>query len=127
MRQYTTTCASSISQHAGVRAFEGDLHEPLVDAFADRRTVILDRIEDVPGMTCPTPQGAFYVMPTIPSGAESAEEFTWSILRDAGVATVPGPVFGPGGEDRIRMAYTTSCDRINEAFDRIEQWVKDRS
>jgi len=127
MRQYTTTCASSISQHAGVRAFEGDLHEPLVEAFADRRTVILDRIEDIPGMTCPTPQGAFYVMPTIPSGADSAEEFAWSVLRDAGVATVPGPVFGPGGEGRVRMAYTTSCDRINDAFDRIEQWVTDHS
>jgi len=125
MRQYTTTCASSISQHAAVRAFEGALHEPLVEAFSDRRSVIIDRIADIHGMDCPAPDGAFYVVPTVPDHADSAAEFAWSLLRDAGVATVPGSVFGPGGEGRIRIAYTTSCERIDEAFDRIEAWLAD--
>jgi len=123
LRQYTSTCASSISQHAGVRALEGELHEPLVKAFFERRDVLLDRIDAVPGMSCQEPKGAFYAMPTIPDVAEDSESFAWSLLRDAGVATVPGTVFGPTTEDRVRIAYTTSAARINEAFDRIDAWV----
>lgn len=126
LRQYTSTCASSISQHAGLRALEGDLHEPLVDAFAKRREVLLDRVNAVPGMSCPKPQGAFYAMPTIPDGATDAESFVWSLLRDKGVATVPGTVFGSAGEGRIRLAYSISTQRIEEAFDRIESWVEEQ-
>ena len=124
MRQYTSTCASSISQHAGVRALEGSLHEPLVSAFEERRSVVLDRIEGVSGMSCPEPQGAFYAMPTIPEGQTNSKSFVLSLLREAGVATVPGPVFGATGEGRFRLAYTTSPDRINEAFDRLEAWIE---
>ncbi len=126
LRQYTSTCASSISQYAGVHALEGDLHEPLVDAFTKRREVLLDRIDAVPGMSCPKPQGAFYAMPTIPDGATDAESFVWSLLRDKGVATVPGTVFGSAGEGRIRLAYSISTERIKEAFDRIEAWVEEQ-
>ncbi len=126
LRQYTSTCASSISQHAGIHALEGDLHEPLVDAFTKRREVLLDRIDSVPGMSCPKPQGAFYAMPTIPDGATDAESFVWSLLRDKGVATVPGTVFGSAGEGRIRLAYSISTEQIEEAFDRIEAWVKEQ-
>lgn len=126
LRQYTSTCASSVSQYAGVRALDDDLHEPLVAAFSNRREVILDRINDVPGMSCPKPQGAFYAMPTVPDGATDAESFVWSLLRDKGVATVPGTVFGSAGEGRIRLAYSISIDRIEEAFDRIEEWVEEQ-
>ncbi|WP_436348750.1 pyridoxal phosphate-dependent aminotransferase [Natronorubrum sp. FCH18a] len=126
LRQYTSTCASSISQYAGLRALKGDLHKPLVDAFAERREILLNRIDGVPGMSCPEPQGAFYAMPTIPDGAIDAESFVWELLRDKGVATVPGTVFGSTGEGRVRLAYSISTERIEEAFDRIEEWVKEQ-
>jgi aspartate aminotransferase/aminotransferase len=126
LRQYTSTCASSISQHAGVRALEGNLHEPLVEAFEERRDVLLERINSIPGMTCPEPRGAFYAMPTIPDIAEDSETFVWSLLRDTSVATVPGSVFGPAAEGRIRIAYTTSTNRIEEAFDRVERWMDEQ-
>jgi aspartate/methionine/tyrosine aminotransferase len=125
VRQYTTTCASSISQHAGVRALEGDLHEPLVETFARRRDAILDRIEAIPGMDTPEPAGAFYVFPTIPVAAIEANErqFVMDMLHEAGVATVPGTVFGPSGAGRFRIAYSNSVDRIETGFDRIEEWL----
>lgn len=123
VRQYTTTCAPSLSQHAAVRALGSDLHEPMVEAFARRRKRVLERIEAIPGMSCPSPAGAFYAFPTIPDGQSNEEEFVWSILQEAGVAFVPGTVFGKSGQDRFRIAYSNSVDRIDEAFDRLEDWL----
>ncbi|WP_042665468.1 pyridoxal phosphate-dependent aminotransferase [Haloferax sp. ATB1] len=125
MRQYTTTCAPSISQYAALRALEGDLFEPLVEAFADRRALVCERIEDVPGMTAPTPEGAIYVYPTVPEPSTDGREFVWSLLHDTGVALVPGDVFG-SNSSRVRIAYSNSLDRINTAFDRIEAWVENQ-
>jgi len=125
VRQYTTTCAPSISQWAGVRALEGSLHEPLVEAFERRRDRVVERIAEVPGMSCPEPQGAFYAFPTVPDGAEDGHDFAYSLLREAGVALVPGDVFGDQ-PDRVRIAYSNSLARIDEAFDRIETWVDEQ-
>lgn len=123
LRQYTTTCAPSISQHAGVRALEGSSHEPMVNAFNDRRDLVVDRIADIPGMSTPTPKGAFYVFPSVPEGVTDETEFAYALLREAGVALVPGTVFGETGTGRVRIAYSNSADRIDAAFDRIEEWL----
>jgi aminotransferase len=127
IRQFTTTCAPSLSQHAGVRALEGDLAAPLVEAFAERRDRVASRIADVPGMRCPDLDGAFYAFPTVPDAAADGESFVWSLLREQGVALVPGTVFGEAHDDRVRVAYANSLDRIDEAFDRIEAWAAGRS
>ncbi len=123
VRQYTTTCAPSLSQYAAVRALSSGLHEPMVTAFERRRNRVLERIEKIPGMSCPSPVGAFYAFPTIPDGQPSEEEFVWALLREAGVAFVPGTVFGPSGQGRIRIAYSNGLNRIDEAFDRLEDWL----
>lgn len=125
IRQYTTTCAPSFAQYGGVRALEGGevLWGPMVDAFAERRDRVVERIEAVPGMSVPEPEGAFYAMPTIPASFDDAETFATSLLQEAGVATVPGNVFGPESDRRIRIAYSNSTERIDEAFDRIEEFL----
>ncbi len=125
VRQYTTTCAPSVAQWAGVRALEGSLHEPLVRAFEDRRDRVVERIQGVPGMECPEPRGAFYAFPTTPTGATDGRSFAFSLLREEGVALVPGDVFGDQ-PDRVRIAYSNSVARIDDAFDRIERWVRTR-
>lgn len=122
-RQYTTTCAPSLSQWAAVEAIDSDPHGPLVEAFADRRERVLERVDAIGGMTCPEPTGAFYAFPTIPDGFDDESEFVWSLLQEAGVATVPGTVFGESGEGRFRIAYSNSQERIDEAFDRLEDWL----
>ncbi|WP_152419178.1 pyridoxal phosphate-dependent aminotransferase [Natrinema gari] len=122
-RQYTSTCASSISQHAGVRAVGSGLHEPMVEAFERRRNRVSERIERIPGMTCPNPTGAFYAFPTLPEGYTDDREFVFSLLRESGVALVPGSVFGDAGKGRLRIAYSNSVERIDEAFDRLEHWL----
>jgi aspartate/methionine/tyrosine aminotransferase len=126
VRQYTTTCAPSFVQHGGVRALNDDsLWRPLVEAFAARRDRVVDRIAAIPELSAPEPQGAFYAMPTVPEAFEDAETFTTRLLREAGVATVPGTVFGPGSERRFRLAYSNSTERIDTAFGRIEEWLHD--
>lgn len=123
-RQYTTTCAPSISQYAGVRALEGDLHQPMVETFEQRRDRVVDRLQSIPGMTLPNqPAGALYAFPKIPPGWETDREFALSLLREAGVAVVPGSVFGDTGSGRVRIAYSNSIERIDEAFDRLEEWL----
>jgi aspartate/methionine/tyrosine aminotransferase len=122
-RQYTTTCAPSLSQWAAVEAIESDPHGPLVEAFAERRERVIERIDAINGMNCPEPAGAFYAFPTIPDGLEDESDFTWSLLQEAGVALVPGTVFGETGEGRVRIAYSNSLDQIDEAFDRLEDWL----
>lgn len=122
-RQYTTTCAPSLSQWAAVEAIHRDPHDPLVEAFADRRERVLERLDAIDGMTCPDPTGAFYAFPTIPDGFDDEEAFVWSLLQEAGVALVPGTVFGDTGKDRVRIAYSNSLERIDEAFDRLEAWL----
>ncbi len=126
LRQYTSTCASSISQHAGCRALEGELHKPLVDAFSERRQTVVNRIEDISQIDCPEPAGAFYAMPTVPDCAENDRDFVLSILRQEGVATVPGSVFGTAGNGRFRIAFTSPIDRLEEGFDRIERWIENQ-
>jgi len=125
-RQYTTTCAPSISQHAGVRALEGDLHEPLVEAFSRRRDLVVDRIDAIPELTLPAdPAGAFYAFPAVPDGVDD-RAFAFGALREAGVAIVPGGMFGPSGEGHVRLAYANSAERIDAAFDRLEAWLAER-
>jgi aspartate aminotransferase/aminotransferase len=123
VRQYTTTCAPSISQHAGVRALTSGLHEPMVASFAERRDRVVDRLDRVPGMDCPTPGGAFYALPTLPDGYTDDRAFVFDLLREAGVALVPGRIFGASGQGRVRIAYSNSVDRIDDAFDRLEAWL----
>lgn len=122
-RQYTTTCAPSISQHAGVEAVGSGLHGPMVEAFERRRDIVHRRLNEIPGMTCPEPRGAFYAFPTLPAGYTDDRAFVFSLLRETGVALVPGSVFGDSGNGRVRIAYSNSADRIDEAFDRLGDWL----
>ena len=125
-RQYTTTCAPSISQHAGVRALSGELHRPMVETFEARRDLVADRLASIPELRLPErPSGALYAFPAIASD-EDDREFVLSLLREAGVALVPGSVFGDAGAGHVRIAYSNSSDRIDEAFDRLEAWLATR-
>jgi len=123
LRQYTSTCAPAMAQHAGVTALQSNAEQQLVSAFASRRELVMKRIADVPGMSCPELAGAFYAFPTLPAGFEDDETFARDLLEEVGVALVPGRVFGETGRGRVRIAYSNSAERINQAFDRLETWL----
>jgi aspartate aminotransferase len=81
----------------------------MVEAFQERRDVLLDGLEDI-GLETPKPRGAFYAMPSVPEG--------WvDEVIDRGVVVVPGDAFGDGGEGYARISYATDLDQLNEAIE----------
>jgi aspartate aminotransferase len=114
----------SISQKAAIAALhrsESEL-EAMRQEFARRRSLVLHRLERLPGFRCVPPAGAFYVFPNVEEamsavGCEDSVEFSRFLLREARVATVPGSAFGADGY--IRLSYAAPSELLEAAFDRL--------
>lgn len=127
-----TSGANVIAQQASISALENSPSkiQYMVDAFKERRKLILELLSDIPGFSCNAPQGAFYVFPDISFyiGKEikgvkinSASDLSLYLLEHANVATVTGEAFG--APNCIRMSYATSNEEIIEAMHRIKEAV----
>ena len=123
-----TSCANSIGQKAGIEALTGDQScvEDMKTAFRERRDFIVKLMNDLPGVTCAVPGGAFYVFPDfspylgkVANGQKLKDTFDISeyILGCANVVTVPGDGFGAPGH--IRFSYATSTDIIEKGIERV--------
>ena len=77
------------------------------------------------GLSCFTPEGAFYVFPNISGFGMTSEEFCEKLLKEYGVAIVPGTAFGACGEGYARISYAYSMKHINQALDRMEKMIAD--
>lgn len=123
----TTTCPSSVTQHAGVAALTGpqDEQAKMHDAFRDRRDFVVDRIAEIPELSCPTPAGGFYAFVDVRALDGTCLDVAERLLEEHGVVTVPGAGFGAGGEGHLRVSFATSLDRLEVGFDRIEGMVRD--
>lgn len=115
------SCVNAATQYAGIAALEGpqDAVEGMVTAFNQRREVIVDGLNKLPGFRCRTPGGAFYVFPNIEETGLDARSLQKRLLEEAGVATVAGTSFGHLGEGFIRFSYANSVDNIENALERI--------
>lgn len=127
-----TSGANCIAQRATITALENPPSkiQYMIEAFEERRHLILELLKDIPGFACNEPQGAFYVFPDISSffGKElngipihSASDLSLYLLEHANVATVTGEAFGD--PNCIRMSYATSTEEITEAMRRIKEAV----
>jgi aminotransferase len=85
-----------------------------------RRRFVLARFAEM-GIECFEATGAFYVFPEVPGG--DSEAFAEALLEEAGVAAVPGDVFGEGGAGHLRVSYATGLADLREALDRIEAFL----
>jgi aminotransferase len=90
------------------------------ETYDRRRHYVLSRLEEM-GMDCFEAEGAFYVFPEVPGG--DAEAFAEELLREAGVAVVPGTAFGEAGAGHVRMSYATGMDELRTAMDRLEEFL----
>jgi aspartate aminotransferase len=130
LQSQSTSNPCSIAQAAATAALNGDqsfLAERNA-AFQGRRDLVVSMLNAIPGMTCPTPEGAFYVYPsfpeligkTTPSGKliDSDEAMVGYLLDDAKVAVVQGAAFGLS--PAFRISYATSDDILREACTRIQ-------
>ena len=128
LQSHLTSNVSNVSQRAAIAALTGDLtavHEMGV-AFDRRRKLIVDLLNKIPGVTCPTPTGAFYVYPSVKGvlGKEirgkrpqTSAELATLILDEVEVAAVPGEAFGPSGY--LRFSYALSDEDIVEGIGRV--------
>jgi aspartate aminotransferase len=132
LQSQNTSNPTSIAQKASVEALNGDqaIVGKMVKEFEKRRNVIVERLNAIPGITCMTPQGAFYVFPEIAGLlgrkhggkvlSNSSEVAAW-LLDTANVAVIPGGEFGH--DDHIRLSYATSMANIEKGMDRIRDAV----
>jgi aspartate aminotransferase len=129
----STSNPTSVSQKAAVGALGGpqDEVERMRCEFEKRKNYIVDRLNEIPGLRCFNPQGAFYVFPNVSklfgkkhAGLEirNSVEFTQFLLEEAKVAVVPGVEFG--ADDYVRISYATSMEEIKKGIDRIEKAVE---
>ena len=78
----------------------------------------------IPGISCREPQGAFYVFPNVTELGLPVDDLAERILRQAGVALLPGTAFGENGEGYLRLSYATSMENLEEALERVEAFVR---
>lgn len=121
------SCVNAATQYAGIAALDGhqDAVDDMVRAFEERRRVIVDGLNAIPGFRCRTPGGAFYAFPNVQGTGLDARSLQKRLLEEAGVATVAGTSFGHLGEGFIRFSYANSIDNIQEALKRIRTLLLD--
>jgi Aspartate/tyrosine/aromatic aminotransferase len=110
VHQYVQACASAPAQYAAEAALTGP-QDPVVEmreAFRERRELLLEGLAEM-GLSCPTPQGAFYAMPAVPEGWVEA-------VIDRGVVVVPGEAFGEHGSGYARISYATDIGTLETAL-----------
>ena len=130
----TESCASQISQWAAVEAIEGpqDAAEMMKQSFLERRDLITNLLNQVPGVTCLVPGGAFYVWPNVSEacrrvGAADSEEFRKRLLNEAGVAVLADIHFGtrvPGEGQHVRFSYAASKQQIEAGVQRMADFIR---
>lgn len=128
----STSCANAVGQHASIEALDGsqDFIDKNKAIFERRRDLVVSALNHIDGIECPTPQGAFYVYPSIKGliGKTSQngklikndEDFATALLEEAGVAVVFGAAFGMS--PHFRVSYATSDDVLEEACTRIAKF-----
>jgi aminotransferase len=125
IHQYTMLCAPITAQVAALEALRhGEKHmRKMVAEYDRRRHLIYDGLKNI-GLEAFEPKGAFYIFPSIKNTGLTSDEFAEKILRSEHVALVPGSAFGECGEGYVRCSYATAIDKISEALNRIENFVK---
>ena len=119
------SCVNASAQFAAVEALTGpqDSVGEMVAEFDARRQLVVDLLNELPGISCVTPKGAFYAFPNISGTGWKAKELASEMLEKAGVATVGGPDFGVLGEGYIRLSYANSQENIRRAVRRISEFL----
>ena len=134
LQSHLSSNVSNVSQRAAIAALNGDLSavHKMGEAFDRRRKLIVKLLNEIPGVTCPTPTGAFYVYPSVKEvlGKEirgkrpkTSAELATLILEEAEVAAVPGEAFGPSGY--LRFSYALGDEDIIEGIARVKKLLSE--
>jgi len=123
IQSHSTSNVCTFAQYGAIAALESpqDCIEEMVKAFSERRQYILERVRSLPGLNCPTPNGAFYVFIDISQTGLKSRDFCQKLLETQKVAAIPGIAFG--ADDCIRLSYATDLKTIEKGFDRIDKFI----
>jgi aminotransferase len=126
VHQYSIACVDGVAQYAAIAALKGsqDCVKTMVTEFARRRKLMYNRINEIEGLDCTFPKGAFYVFADIHRLERGSTDLSDYLLDEGKVAVVPGCAFGREGEGYVRLSYATVYEKIEEAMNRIERAVK---
>ena len=121
----STSCVPPFVQHAGIAALEGPQESvaEMREAFLRRRSIVVDGLNAIPGLSCRLPAGAFYAFPSVREVGVPADELARRLLEEAGVATLSGTAFGADGDGHLRISYASSEESLREALARIGELV----
>lgn len=127
IQSHSTSNVCTFAQYGAIAALEGsqDCVAEMVEAFAQRRQVMFDRLTAIPGMICPKPTGAFYMFPNISATGMKSLEFSKALLDSEKVAVIPGIAFG--ADDCIRLSYATDLATIEKGMDRLEKFMRNQA
>jgi len=116
-----TSCTASFIQIAGIAAYDGpqDESEAMMAAFEERRDIMVEGLNKLPGVSCLSPAGAFYVFPNVTGTGIDSKVLAGRCLEEAGVAVLSGTAFGRYGDGYLRLSSANSIENINEALDRL--------
>ena len=121
----SVSCVNAASQFAGIAALDGpddSIHE-MMKEFDERRKLIHKGLNNLPGVECSLPGGAFYVFPKVIGAGMNGEEFVKKCMHEAGVAIVPGTAFGKTSGDYVRFSFAASKDNIRQALEKIQKML----
>lgn len=126
LQSHSTSNVCTFAQYGAIAAYQGsqDCVEEMRQAFAQRRQVMLDHLNAIPGLSCPPPDGAFYLFPNISKTGLKSLEFCDKLLEAQQVAVIPGVAFG--ADDHIRLSYATDMATIETGMERLAQFVSSR-
>lgn len=126
IQSHSTSNVCTFAQYGAIAALTGsqDCVETMRQAFAKRREVMYARLNAIPGLTCPRPDGAFYLFPDISQTGLKSLDFCNALLEEQQVAVIPGIAFG--ADNNIRLSYATDMETIEKGMDRLEKFVKSK-
>ena len=121
----SVSCVNAPSQFAGIAALDGPddaIHE-MMKKFDQRRKLIHEGLNNLPGVECSLPGGAFYAFPNVKGTGMNGSEFAKKCMHEAGVAIVPGTAFGKTSMEYVRFSFAASRDNISNALENIKKML----
>ncbi len=119
----SNSCTAAFTQFAGIQALKGDQSPvtSMVETFRQRRDRVVELLNQIEGVSCRLPRGAFYVFPNVKAFNLKSSQLADDLLRQAGVALLPGTSFGQYGEGYLRLSYATSMEQLEAGVTRIAE------
>lgn len=125
VHMYNTVCASVPTQYAAIEALKNNRHVPaeMNRAYMERLEFVYGKLTEM-GLEVVKPNGAFYIFPSVAKYGMSSFDFATRLLKEAGVAAVPGTAFTEYGEGFLRISYAYSMPTLEQAMERMAAWLK---